>query len=220
MGQWGFFDDEGDNVADMMLEIADEVLPKHLQNCNELSLHVPCDPDETSEENERTMDKLKKKHRAVLVKSGFHIRSIDRSGNKCTRFLETKKEAQCRIDREQWLNDNLDKVASAAVRLLKKEKKSGGWEQHHYDSLVAGTALSILRTHATPPILPTSEETLNDMTRGWPEPEKRALPEELRKMALAATERLLKNIDENKAGWTNLQPRKEALRVQIKLFSK
>ena len=33
MGQWGFYDDEGDPVADMAIEIEHKVLPKRLQSC-------------------------------------------------------------------------------------------------------------------------------------------------------------------------------------------
>jgi len=213
MGQWGFYDDEGDLVADFAMSVEHKVLPKRLQSCYQYDqvVKVPCKELKNPDDKEKLIKKIRKDF-VKQVPADSRITTFEHpKKNKCTINARTNATIKCYVDRKEFLQANVDKLGAAILAELADEDE-------YNPGLVAGIALYLARNWQSTPIFPANQKTVN---RGYGLPSKLppGFPEKLRELAYQASSDQLASFT-NKNGWSEPEKRIQALKNQIKLFSK
>ena len=210
MGQWGFYDDEGDYIADIASEIEHRTLPKHLQECYKLDqeIKVSCKDIESDDDKEKLITKLIKDLGNLLpTKPGV---STWITGDTCLLNFQTIKGVECFAQKKQWLTKHRKQLGEAALSSIAETYIDN-------NSAIAGIALYLARNWQSTPIFPANQATVN-RGFGLPKSLPPAFPDKLRIMALRASKQMLAQFD-NASGWSEPEKRIQALKNQIKLFS-
>jgi len=206
MGQWGFFDDEGDAVADFAIDIENRVLPENLKRCYDYNkkVKIPCYKINNKKANAKLMDEIAKDY----GKDTFIVFNINQSRNSCSYSVETNETRKCYEDRRKFLNTHREILGDAIISIINEK------EYYQQPQMIAGIAMYLARGWHGTPIFPESET----VERGFRVPKlTREFPKELRKMAYNASVQQLKNFD-NKMKWSSPDKRIEALKIQVDLF--
>lgn len=201
MGQWGFYDDEGDIVSDSAYIVEKILLPKHLQRCYRFDkvIKVNCNDLRNKKKREELINKLKKEIGGDKNISTFISKS-------CKIIGSTDKSIKCYINAHEYILKNQNKIPD-----IIKNKWSGN------DRIIAGLALYLARGWNSTPIFPKNMKTVN---RGFALPKylPKDFPMSLKKMAFESSVKQLREFD-NKDDWSEPKKRLQALKNQIKLFS-
>ena len=199
MGQWGVYDDENDQTADLASVVEADFLPNHLINCFQhlKSDKIPC-------------YKLKKKSEMQKLSKEFGpISHTYKKGNKCEVFFSTQEEKHCDDEKKKYIQTHTGDIGKAILKSIKKKK------YNQLPDAIAGIAIYLARGWHSTPIFPTN----NSVGRGYQFPKKlpKDFPPLLKKMAHKASLYQLDNFD-NKLKWRSPERRIQALKNQVKLF--
>ena len=203
MGQWGFYDDEGDSVADYAYEIEKRVLPKHLKNCYEKQSTVKRIPRRDTEKKAAEIQKRIGPNKRVTTWCSSRRKTCDIS-------YETDASIECYSKSKEYMQKHFDEIFNV-IKDMMKEK-----EYYRQDHMVAGIAMYMARNWGATPILPKKFGTV---TRGFTFPKlPKKFPTELKRIAHGASVKQYKTFT-NEMEWKDPKKRLQALKDQIKLFS-
>ena len=197
MGQWGYYDDEGDAVHDSVYDIKQLVLPEDLKHCWKYrkEIIVSC------ENKDLILKDLKKNYKDSTFATWT-------DGKRCSISWTTEKYDNCIVDSKQYMNDHLDEVWDAIESLIKKN------DFYKRDEIIAGIAVFIARGWKSTPIMGSEEIE-------FPKKLRKDFPKELRVLALESSINQYESLRKKKPekGWKNNDKRLDALEEQIELFS-
>ena len=102
MGQWGFYDDEGDNIAYFANYIQKMVLPERLQKCYRYDqvVKVPCNQIKNKVERAKLLKKIETAVKNPKSNISFHIAKT------CSYEYQTPESIKCWIDARQYMLNN------------------------------------------------------------------------------------------------------------------
>jgi hypothetical protein len=204
MGQWGFYDDEGDSVADFACELQDAILPDDLKDPSQHEIKETCLGGECKEKARE----IKEKYPDRDVLQVHHGRTV-------TFYISTPELDSCQERARQYMVDHVQEVWQTVKDDL---KDANYWGSYGYEKTVAGIAVYMARGWSGTPIF-GDEEDEKTPERGFHFPRRlpENFPDEWREAAYQASKTMFEDESE-RSTWSNPQKRKEALHDQMILF--
>ena len=209
MGGWGFYDDENDKIADFVIDIEKQVLPKKIRECESVSIKNCISRSRSKSRSKRDKSRSKSRSKSKGGKS--------KSNKGCWLMYETDENKKCSKDKWEYMVSHSKKIYQV---ILKDFRKHYPKKDQDYDNMVAGIAIYLAREWGGTPIMVANAYRKKDHTRGikFPTCLPKDFPPGLKKMALQASKNLLKNKDDINR-WKTPEYRIKALQDQIVLFS-